>query len=59
MTGTFCTCRLDLVGFVNGLSWVVVELKKPGVPARAAFDENFTHYNLRRRTAVSQPVSAR
>jgi type I site-specific restriction-modification system R (restriction) subunit len=35
-----------LVGFVNpdksGL--VVVELKKPGVPPRAAFDENLTHY---------------
>jgi type I restriction enzyme R subunit len=23
---------------------VVIELKKPGVPARAAFDENLTHY---------------
>jgi hypothetical protein len=22
---------------------VVIELKKPGVPARAAFDENLTH----------------
>jgi type I restriction enzyme R subunit len=32
------------VGFVNGLPWVVIELKKPGVPARAAFDENLTHY---------------
>jgi len=28
-----------LVGFVNSLSLVVIELKKPGVPARAAFDE--------------------
>jgi type I restriction enzyme R subunit len=33
-----------LVGFVNGLPWVVIELKKPGVPARNAFDENLTHY---------------
>jgi type I restriction enzyme R subunit len=32
-----------LVGFVNGLPLVVIELKKPGVPARAAFDENLTH----------------
>jgi hypothetical protein len=24
---------------------VVIELKKPGVPARAAFDENLTHKN--------------
>ena len=31
-------------GFVNGLPLVVIELKKPGVPARAAFDENLTHY---------------
>jgi type I restriction enzyme, R subunit len=30
------------VGFVNGLPPVVIELKKPGVPARAAFDETLT-----------------
>ncbi|MEP7042527.1 MAG: type I restriction endonuclease subunit R [Dokdonella sp.] len=42
--GALYTCRPDLVGFVNGLPWVVIELKKPGVPARAAFDENLTHY---------------
>ena len=29
---------------VNGLPLVVIELKKPGVPARAAFDENLTSY---------------
>ena len=28
---------------VTGLPLVVIELKKPGVPARAAFDENLTH----------------
>lgn len=44
VTGELYTCRPDLVGFVNGLPWVVIELKKPGVPARAAFDENLTHY---------------
>jgi len=44
VVGNLYTCRPDLVGFVNGLPWVVVELKKPGVPARAAFDENLTHY---------------
>ena len=44
VTGSLYTCRPDLVGFVNGLPWVVVELKKPGVPARNAFDENLTHY---------------
>ncbi len=44
VTGALYTGRPDLVGFVNGLPLVVVELKKPGVPARAAFDENLTHY---------------
>ena len=44
VTGSLYTCRPDLVGFINGLPWVVVELKAPGVPARNAFDENLTHY---------------
>jgi type I restriction enzyme, R subunit len=44
VTGTLYTCRPDLVGFINGLPMVVIELKKPGVPARAAFDENLTSY---------------
>ena len=44
ITGALYTCRPDLVGFVNGLPLVVIELKKPGVPARTAFDENLTHY---------------
>ncbi len=44
VTGALYTCRPDLVGFINGLPWVVIELKKPGVAARAAFDENLTHY---------------
>lgn len=44
VVGSLYTCRPDLVGFVNGLPWVVIELKKPGVPARSAFDENLTHY---------------
>ncbi len=44
VVGSLYTCRPDLVGFVNGLPWVVIELKNPGVPARSAFDENLTHY---------------
>jgi type I restriction enzyme, R subunit len=44
VVGTMYTCRPDLIGFVNGLPWVVIELKKPGVSARAAFDDNLTHY---------------
>jgi len=44
VTGPLYTCRPDLVGFVNGLPLVVIELKKPGVPARNAFDDNLTSY---------------
>ena len=44
VTGALYTCRPDLVGFVNGLPLVVMEFKKPGVPARAAFDDNITSY---------------
>ena len=29
---------------MNGLPWVVIELKKPGVPAKQAFDDNITSY---------------
>ena len=38
------TCRPDLVGFLNGLPLLVIEFKKPGVSARAAFDDNLSHY---------------
>lgn len=44
VVGNLYTCRPDLVGFVNGLPFVVIELKKPGVPARNGFDENISHY---------------
>jgi len=44
VTGALYTCRPDLVGFVNGMPFVVVEFKKPGVAARVAFDDNLTHY---------------
>jgi type I restriction enzyme R subunit len=44
ITGQLYTCRPDLIGFVNGLPWVVIELKKPGVSARQAFDGNLTSY---------------
>ena len=44
VTGQLYTCRPDLIGFVNGLPWVVIELKKPGVAARQGFDENLTSY---------------
>ena len=44
VTGQLYTCRPDLIGFVNGMPWVVIELKKPGVPARQGFDDNLTSY---------------
>ena len=44
VTGALYTVRPDLIGFVNGLPLVVVELKKPGVPASQAFDDNLTSY---------------
>ncbi len=44
ITGDLYTCRPDLIGFVNGLPLVVIELKKPGVPAKQAFDDNLTSY---------------
>ncbi len=44
VTGSLYTRRPDLVGFVNGLPIVVIELKKPGVPAQQAFDDNLTCY---------------
>jgi type I restriction enzyme R subunit len=44
VTGALYTRRPDLVGFVNGLPLVVIELKKPAVPARSAFDDNLTCY---------------
>lgn len=44
IAGLLYTCRPDLIGFVNGLPWLVIELKKPGVPAKQAFDGNLTSY---------------
>jgi type I restriction enzyme R subunit len=44
ITGDLYTCRPDLIGFVNGVPLVVIELKKPGVPAGQAFAENLTSY---------------
>jgi len=44
ITGALYTCRPDLIGFVNGLPLVVLELKKPGISARHAFDDNITSY---------------
>ncbi|HEY1533819.1 MAG TPA: HsdR family type I site-specific deoxyribonuclease, partial [Polyangiaceae bacterium] len=44
LKGPLYTCIPDVVLFVNGLPLVVIELKRPGVPARQGFDENLTSY---------------
>jgi type I restriction enzyme R subunit len=36
--------RPDLVGFVNGLPLVLIEMKKPGVNVREGFDKNLRDY---------------
>ncbi|MES2304286.1 MAG: type I restriction endonuclease subunit R [Gemmatimonadota bacterium] len=36
--------RCDLVGFVNGLPLVFIELKQPAVPLKSAFDDNLRDY---------------
>uniref|UniRef100_UPI0023F10D2B type I restriction endonuclease n=1 Tax=Metallibacterium scheffleri TaxID=993689 RepID=UPI0023F10D2B len=36
--------RCDLLGFVNGLPLVFIELKKPSVPLKNAFDDNLRDY---------------
>jgi len=36
--------RCDLLAFVNGLPLVFIELKKPSVPLRSAFDDNLRDY---------------
>jgi type I restriction enzyme R subunit len=36
--------RPDLIGFINGLPLVLIELKKPGVNVREGFDKNLCDY---------------
>lgn len=36
--------RCDLLAFVNGLPLVFIELKKPSVPLKSAFDDNLRDY---------------
>ncbi len=44
LKGPLYNCIPDVVLFVNGLPWVVIELKRPGIGVRQAFDENLTSY---------------
>ncbi len=36
--------RCDLLGFVNGLPLVFIELKRPSVPLKSAYDDNLRDY---------------
>ncbi|MBS3788974.1 type I restriction endonuclease subunit R [Candidatus Bipolaricaulota bacterium] len=42
--GRMYTKRPDLIGFVNGLPLLLVELKRPGVPVKEGFDGNISDY---------------
>ena len=42
--GPLYTCRPDIVGFVNGLPWVLIECKATSVSAQRGFEENLTSY---------------
>jgi type I restriction enzyme R subunit len=44
VTGEMYTRRPDLVGFVNGIPLVLVELKASHVPAKDGYDKNLTDY---------------
>jgi type I restriction enzyme R subunit len=44
VTGELYKTRADIVGFVNGIPLVFIELKAPQVDHRHAYDDNLAHY---------------
>ena len=44
VSGDMYRRRCDLVGFVNGIPFVFIELKAPHVPLKSAFDDNLRDY---------------
>jgi type I restriction enzyme R subunit len=44
VSGDMYRRRCDLVGFVNGIPLVFIELKAPHVPLKSAFDDNLRDY---------------
>lgn len=44
VAGELYPARADIVGFVNGLPLVLLELKAPQVDHKRAYDDNLTHY---------------
>ena len=48
--GDMYKCRADLVGFVNGIPLLFIELKASHKALKTAYDENLAHYE----NAISQ-----
>ena len=46
VSGDMYRRRCDLVGFVNGIPLLLIELKKPSVAVKSAFDDNLSDYNV-------------
>lgn len=44
VTGDLYNTRADIVGFVNGIPLVFIELKAPQVDHKHAYDDNLAHY---------------
>ena len=44
VAGDLYNTRADIVGFVNGIPLVFIELKAPQVDHKHAYDDNLTHY---------------
>jgi type I restriction enzyme R subunit len=44
ITGDYYTRRPDLIGFVNGIPLLLVELKSPTETAKSGFDDNIADY---------------
>jgi len=44
VTGDLYNTRADIIGFVNGIPLVFVELKAPQVDHKDAYEDNLTHY---------------
>jgi len=46
VSGDMYRRRCDLVGFVNGIPLLLIELKKPSVAVKSAFDDNLSDYKV-------------
>jgi len=46
VSGDMYRRRCDLIGFVNGLPLLLIELKKPSVATKSAFDDNLSDYKV-------------